>query len=194
MKILNVHERRIGAPTAEVGALIESLGSPDDRLWPGDRWPPMRLDAGLTRGSKGGHGPIRYSVSRREPGCRVTFRFHGPPGLVGEHRFELEAADDRTVLLRHVVEGRAKGRMLFAWPVVFRPLHDALLEDALDRAESEVGRAPSHPRSWSSWVRILRRVLQRGARRRLRRLERPAGAGAGFTRTAWRSSGRSRSR
>lgn len=121
----------------------------------------MRLDAELSRGSKGGHGPIRYSVSRHEPGCRVAFEFHGPPGLVGEHRFELEDADDRTVRLRHVIEGRAKGRMLLAWPVMFRPLHDALLEDALDRAESEVGRAPSHPRPWSSWVRVLRRVLQR---------------------------------
>jgi hypothetical protein len=45
--IRNVHERTLVATPEEVGALIDSLASPGDRLWPAARWPAMRLDAPL---------------------------------------------------------------------------------------------------------------------------------------------------
>ena len=37
--IRNVHERTLAATPEEVGALIDSLASPGDRLWPAARWP-----------------------------------------------------------------------------------------------------------------------------------------------------------
>lgn len=39
-------------------------------------------------------------------------------------------------------------------PLVFRPLHDALIEDALDRAATSLGLDPEKPR-WSRWKWLL---------------------------------------
>jgi hypothetical protein len=58
-----------------VGALLGRLGSVDDRLWPKDRWPAMRLDRPLQVGARSGHGLIRYRVELFEPARRVRFRF-----------------------------------------------------------------------------------------------------------------------
>ncbi len=35
----NVHERLIPASPKAVGALVDSLAGPDDRVWPKGRWP-----------------------------------------------------------------------------------------------------------------------------------------------------------
>ncbi len=71
MRIRNVHTRALDATAAEVGALLDGLAGPDDRLWPNGRWPAMRLDGPLEPGSRGGHGPVRYAVAERgEPGGR----------------------------------------------------------------------------------------------------------------------------
>ena len=44
MKVINIHERELGANYEQVGALIDSLASEDDRLWPGHSWPRMKFD------------------------------------------------------------------------------------------------------------------------------------------------------
>jgi hypothetical protein len=44
---------------------------------------------------------------------------------------------------------------------MFRWLHDALVEDALDRAEAAVTTRPLQKRHWSLWVRFLRRIVSR---------------------------------
>lgn len=53
------------------------------------------------------------------------------------------------------------------WPAMQfdRPLHDALLEDALDRAEAFAGRQPS-TREWSAWVRFVRWGMRRRTTKR----------------------------
>jgi hypothetical protein len=106
----------------------------------------------LHEGAHGGHGPIRYTVVEHRPGRLVRFRFTGPTGLHGEHRFEVEARDGGA-LLRDTLEGWVTGRMLVGWPLVLRPLHDALIEDALDRAEVNLADRPSAPRSLPLGVR-----------------------------------------
>jgi hypothetical protein len=65
--------------------------------------------------------------------------------------------------LRHLLEMQTTGRARLTWPMVFQPLHDALLEDALDRAELHVGTKP-HVRQWSPWVRFLRIAWGRSRR------------------------------
>ena len=165
MRVLNVHQRLLPGPPERVGALIDELAGPGDRLWPHDRWPAMRFDQPLGPGAEGGHGPIRYRVEAYEPGRRITFRFTRMPGLDGGHRLEVEPAGTGAVMLRHVAEGRLGGRMLVVWPLVVRPLHDALLEDLLDRAELAVTGTVASPARWSPWVRLLRgRLRHRGAR------------------------------
>jgi hypothetical protein len=159
MRVVNVHERILDGSVEQVGRLIDGLASPDDPLWPIDRWVPMQFDRPLGIGAAGGHGPIRYTVESYEPGCNIRFRFTEPKGFLGTHRFEVEPAAAGKALLRHVIEMQVSGRALFAW-LIIRPLHDALLEDALDRAEASLGRQMP-PRQWSCWVRLVRRIIRR---------------------------------
>lgn len=159
LKVLNVHERVLAAPLVEVGRLMNGLASPGDALWPRDRWPVMRFDRPLQVGAVGGHGPIRYVVEAYTPGQHIHFRFTGPEGFIGYHAFGVEAVTLERTRLRHVLEMSAVGQAVFTWSLLFRPLHDALIEDSLDCAERALGGKPA-ARTWSLWVRLLRRLLQ----------------------------------
>lgn len=161
MRVLNVHERVIAAASQPVGALLDSLASPNDRLWPHDRWPAMRFDHPLGVGADGGHGPVRYRVETYEPGRAVRFRFRAPRGFHGTHGFDVAPLDAGRTRLRHTLQMDASGPALLTWPLAFRPLHDALIEDSLDRAERSLGLRPAGAR-WSARVRLLRRLF--GAR------------------------------
>ena len=158
MSVLNVHERRLGASPAVVGALIDSLASKEDRLWPRESWPPMRFDRPLEVGARGGHGPIRYRIETYEPGRIISFRFEGPPGFVGTHGFSVDRSEEGTIL-QHTLAMEARGWARLSWPLVFRPLHDALLEDALTKAERGTGAGEPVVVPWSRYVRVLRWVF-----------------------------------
>lgn len=138
----NVHERHVGASAERVGAVLETLASNDDRLWPGAAWAPMVLDRGLEPGSRGGHDRIRYTVTAHEPGRHVEFAFDPSIGIHGTHALTVLDLGDGTALLRHVLQGRAHGPMLLLWPLLVRWAHDALVEDAFDLAESALGVGP----------------------------------------------------
>lgn len=161
-EIRNIHERWLQTTPDEVGALVDSLASDGDRLWPRRRWPAMRLDNGLRPGSRGGHGPVRYEVARHAERRGVAFRFVPPFQVAGEHRYEVLTAPDRHgTLLRHTLEGRPERSMRLAWPLCFRWLHDALIEDSLDQAEAILAGAQWQPRPLHPWVRALRRLAAR---------------------------------
>ena len=93
------------------------------------------------------------------PGKRVVFQFDPDKGLArgfqGQHYFELEGQGEQT-LLRHVIDADCTPSAWLRWHLVVRPLHDALLEDALDKAEASLGSPPEKPARWSLWVRLLR--------------------------------------
>jgi hypothetical protein len=163
MKVRVVHERLLTADTAAAGVLIDGLSSSKDKLWPHEAWPAMKFDGALAVGATGGHGPIRYSVEAYSPGRRVRFRFSGPMGFDGFHGYELEKARPGESRLRHVLEMDALGRARWTWPLMYRPLHDALIEDSLDRAQAYCGLDPP-ARSWSGWVRFLRWAFGRRSR------------------------------
>ncbi|MFJ7265917.1 SRPBCC family protein [Streptomyces sp. NPDC099050] len=167
MAVLNVHERMLRADGQRVGELVDSLASgPADLLWPTRSWPPLRLDPGLEAGAKGGHGPIRYTVSAYEPGVRARFEFTGPRGFDGYHEFTVRPLEDGAhTLLRHTIAMTTHGPARFSWPLVFRWLHDALAEDALDRAELACSGTVARPARWSPYVRLLRGVITRLPRR-----------------------------
>lgn len=155
--VRNVHERSVPAPAAELGELLAAIGGPDDKLWPAPAWVPMVLDRPVAVGAAGGHGPIRYHVTAYEPGKMVEFTFDPTLGLHGTHSFYIEPAGPSRTLLRHVIEGRLTGSVRLLWPLVIRWLHDAVLEDLLDRAEAAVGTEPARPARWSPWVRLWQR-------------------------------------
>lgn len=156
LHVRNVHERKIARPATEIGGLIDSLGGPEDRLWPRGLWPRLVLHGPLEEGTPAGHGPIRYVVDRYVPGRTVMFRFTAPRGFRGLHGFELDTSDGAATL-RHVLEMDVSRAALLSWPLMYRPLHDALIEDALSLAEGKD--LPSS--EWPRRVRALRRLAAR---------------------------------
>ena len=159
MKIVNVHQRLLQASPERAGALINTLASPQDKLWPRMHWPRMVLDAPLGLGAAGGHGPIRYVVDAFEPGQRVRFRFTSPRGFDGWHALEVLDATSVHCVLEHRIEMNITGMARLTWPLVFRPLHDALVEDALANAQRSLGLVPHAP-PWSGYVRLLRSLMR----------------------------------
>ena len=156
MQVRNVHEHVYDSDLTSVGALIDSLANAkDDLLWPFETWPSMRLDQPLSVGARGGHGPIRYFVEQYVANRKVVFRFLAPRGFEGTHGFEVEDGQ-RQIVLRHLLYMRTSGPALLTWPLVFRPLHDALIEDSFYKAGVSMGVTADKPPKWSIYVRILR--------------------------------------
>ncbi len=162
--VRNTHERAVAAPAEVVGELLAGLGGDRDQLWPSPEWMPMRLDRPLSVGATGGHGPIRYRVSEYEPGRRVRFEFAPDTGLRGHHELVVEPRPGGSSVLRHRIEATARTGTRLTWPLVIRPVHDALVEDLLDNAEQAATGRRLPARRWSPWVRLLRWTEAPGVR------------------------------
>lgn len=144
--IRNVHERTTPGSVKHAWSLLEQLGSPADQLWPGGRWPRMHLNHGVTPGSQGGHGALKYHVSQVEPHRRVRFDFDGFPW--GYHEFSI-APTAGGVHWRH---------LLVAAIPLSDPVHDAVLEDLFDRAEALMAGRPIQPRRLSMLMQWASRM------------------------------------
>jgi hypothetical protein len=155
--ICNVHQRTLPVSAADAAFLVDDLASPDDRLWPYDRWPAIRFDRPLQVGARGGHGPIRYAVSAYVPGRHIQFTFTGRD-IDGFHEFEVIDGGDEHCVLRHTLMAHASGSLRIVFPLVIEPLHDACLRDILDRAEAATGGAAAQ-RPHSAAVRVRRAAL-----------------------------------
>jgi hypothetical protein len=157
MQVTNIHERTLLMNAGDAWYLIESLGAANDLLWPVGCWPRMRLDRPLTLGASGGHGPIGYTVVEYVPRVAVKFRFNRPAGYDGYHEFRILPRAGG-VTLRHTLIMQTRGSASWSWLLVLRPLHDALLQDLMDRASSY---SSGHPfeSSWSLRVMFTRWLL-----------------------------------
>ena len=160
-RVRNVHRRALPCTMPQAQTLLRSLASHEDRLWPGARWWPQRFEGGLVPGAKGGHGPVKYRVESVSPRS-VVYRFPRRGWFRGTHRFDLVDAA-RGVELVHTLEGTLHGRGLVLWPLLVRPLHDALVEDVLAQAAAvTMGERTQWPPQ-GPYVRFLRRrVLHLG--------------------------------
>lgn len=157
MRVFNTHSRHFRVDCQQVAPLLDALSSEQDPLWPRQHWPRLRLNGPLAPGSVGGHGPIRYQVADYQPGQWVEFSMLQPHLWSGYHRLEIvrEAGGCRLV---HHLEFSLTWRGALTWWLAVRWLHDALLEDALDRAECLLhGSVPAAAR-WSPWVQLLRKL------------------------------------
>jgi hypothetical protein len=138
----------------------------------------MRFDRPLGKGAKGGHGRVYYSVAEYVPGVSIRFDFDPGRGLsrgiVGHHRFEVFPEGSDGARLRHTVEAKCWGKNWMRWFFVIRPMHNAVLEDALDCAEMALTGQVKKPSRWSLYVRLLRwaseKQGQASAPRELRQL------------------------
>ncbi|MGW9373321.1 hypothetical protein ACWGVR_25240 [Streptomyces xanthophaeus] len=79
---------------------------------------------------------------------------HGAAGRADGlgHEFAVVPVGADRTLLRHTPAMLPR----VTWPLVWRPLHDACLEDSLDRAELARTGAVARPARWSPYVRFLR--------------------------------------
>lgn len=140
MRIENVHDRIFAGEPQAFAAYIDLLGSRQDRMWPSQRWPAMVLrDGGIAVASAGGHGPIRYVVEQYEPGRLAKFRFTRPRSWSGSHAFVVWPLPDGRTRLNHTLRMKTRGVGTLLWFLIFRPLHDAVIEDAFDRVAAGRG-------------------------------------------------------
>lgn len=158
-RVRNVHARTVDVSASVLHEWVSTLGTRDDVLWPVDQWFPMRLDRPVAVGGRGGHGPVRYRCIEHAL-QRTEFAFEsvlGSPHWDGTHTFWI---DDRggSSQLRHELIVTLPMRERLAWTVLVGPLHDAVLEDLLHRAQRRSGISTKAPR-WSLWVRLLRRLF-----------------------------------
>lgn len=160
MAVLNVHERTLPVDEQELGRFIDTLAGPDDRLWPRGPWAPIVLDRALGVGAAGGHGPVRYTVVAYTPGHWVRFAFTGPKGFLGFHEFTVHPAPGGHSTMRHTLAMHARGRARLSWPLAYRWLHDALVEDGFDRAERRVTGGVARPARHTGYVRFLLRLAR----------------------------------
>ncbi|PKV97760.1 hypothetical protein ATK30_8760 [Amycolatopsis echigonensis] len=157
--VRNVHSRVIAADAQAVGGLLDTLATDDDRLWPVDRWPAMRFDRPLGVDASGGHGPIRYTCVKHVPAREAVFRFRRPRGFDGTHGFVVEEVDDTHARLTHELVMRVHGKDGLAWSLMWRWLHDALVEDSLDLAETALVPGAVPRSRHSGYVRLLRGLV-----------------------------------
>ncbi len=159
MKVLNIHRRIINHPKEKVSELLGTLSTKNDKIWPNEKWPAMKFRKGLVEGANGGHGPIRYSIEKYESKEFIEFKFSKPSGFNGIHKFEILELENGKTELRHTIDMDAVGKGILTWVIAIRPLHDALLEDALDKVENQY-LTEKRKTAWTVWVKILRKILK----------------------------------
>jgi hypothetical protein len=155
----NTHERTLNAPINKLAPLIDQLASRQDRFWPSSRWSAMKFDRPLAVGAIGGHGFIGYTIERYQPGREITFRFTSPKGLNGMHRLSLEELPGGKTRVKHMIDASLEGSMVLGWHLFIRCLHDALVEDGMDRAEAWIAQCEWKPRELSPYVKSLRWLM-----------------------------------
>lgn len=160
MKIINIHNRMINKPISEVAAVLNSLSSDNDQLWPHENWPPMKFDRDLSEGATGGHGPIRYVVTDYKPGKNILFKFIEPSSFKGNHWFELKEKEESKTEITHTISMNVSGSAIISWLIIIRPLHNALIEDSFDKAQLTLGLEYKRNK-WTFWVMLLKSILKR---------------------------------
>ncbi len=100
-------------------------------------------------------------VEKYEAGKLVQFRFTAPRGFNGVHRLEVLQKGAKETELRHTIERNTEDTALLSWPILVRPLHNALVEDALTLVEEHLD-LEKHVKYWSVYVRVLRWIVSGG--------------------------------
>mgnify|MGYP003745620701 FL=1 len=158
MKVLNVHKRIINQPKNEVSEILKTLATENDKIWPKEKWPQMKFKDGIKIGAKGGHGPIRYLVEEYNPNEIIQFRFLKPNGFNGIHKFEINELSKEKTEIKHTLDMNTVGKGTLIWIFGIRSLHNALIEDGLDKLENDFLENKKLSK-WNFWLRFLRKQM-----------------------------------
>ncbi|MGH1336370.1 MAG: SRPBCC family protein [Aureispira sp.] len=158
MKIVNIHQRVLKHPKSKVVDLLKTLSTENDKIWPKEQWPAMKFKEGIQVGAKGGHGPIRYTVELYNPNEIIQFRFSKPIGFNGIHKFEVKELDEKTTEVTHTIDMTTQGKGLLIWAFAVRSLHNALVEDGLDKLENNLSNS-NQSTEWTFWTKFLRKQM-----------------------------------
>lgn len=167
MRIINIHKRLVYQPKENITQILDSLTSVNDRLWPNEQWPPMIFKHGLAEGAAGGHGPIKYSITKYIPGQLIAFTFIKPAAFSGIHKFEVTEVEKGQTEIKHTIDMSVSLTGIIIWYTAIKWLHDALLEDCLDKVENNF-LSQKKKTEWNSWVRFLRKVFRRKKQQQLK--------------------------
>lgn len=159
MKVLNIHTRTINQPIEVVGGLLSSLSSERDKVWPFEAWPAMKFKEGLTLNARGGHGPIRYHISKYTPNKSIEFTILSPKGFHGTHSYAFMSKTDKTTEVTHTIDMKTEGSGTIIWLFAVKWLHNALLEDSLDKIENQFNKQKKNTKR-SFYVSLLRRLVK----------------------------------
>ena len=160
MKVLNIHTRIINQPKSKVTELLKTLSTENDKIWPKEKWPEIKFKDGIQVGSKGGHGPIRYSVEKYNPSEIIQFRFSKPNGFNGIHKFEINELSNEKTEIKHTIDMNTEGKGTLIWTFAIRSLHNALIEDGFDKLENNFLENRKLTK-WNRWVKFLRKRIYR---------------------------------
>lgn len=156
MKVLNIHKRTLDQHKSKVVELLETLSTENDKIWPKEKWPKMKFKGGIKVGAKGGHGPIRYSVEKYNPNKIIQFRFSKPNGFNGIHKFEINELTTKKTEITHTINMQTTGKGTLIWIFFIRALHNALIEDGLDKLENNFSNNQKSSQ-WNFWVKFIRK-------------------------------------
>ncbi len=83
-----------------------------------------------------------------------------PDGFAGIHKFEITEIEKDKTELKHTIDMTVSGKGIFTWYIAVKWLHDALLEDCLDKAENHF-LTDKKKTKWNLWVIFLRRLFRK---------------------------------
>jgi hypothetical protein len=83
-----------------------------------------------------------------------------PDGFAGLHKFEITEIEEEITELKHTIDMTVSGKGIFTWYFAIKWLHNALLEDCMDKAENNF-LTDKKKTKWNLWVLLLRRMFRR---------------------------------
>jgi hypothetical protein len=101
---------------------------------------------------------MKYFVTDNQQNNSITFQFD-LKGFDGFHKFKLTELETGKTELLHIIEMNTNGFSTIKWSLAIRWLHDAYIEDALDKVENYFTKDKKSS-EWSWWVKILRKIMK----------------------------------
>lgn len=130
------HSRDLNRPVAEVFALLEAMGTDQDRIWPDEKVRFTRTPGPLVVGeTHEQHGLIRATLAEYVPSERIVWGVDIPM-LKGTHGFYVEKLGGGRTRITHRIAAKVAWGMLPMWKTFVQPLHDRIIEGIFDRIEA----------------------------------------------------------